>query len=322
MLQRILGSHSEIQTHPEPHVLTPLAFQGYYYQIEKAAFNHRAAAKAFREFVDFLPSSENDYLDACRSYCSVLYSRAIEGSGKRYFLDKTPNYANTILPFIEKVLPEAKFIVLTRHPLAILSSGANTFYGGDYDRFYYNRDVLGSFIPPISRFMRETSVSHIHIRYEDIVTKPECEVKRLLEFLDLDYEQECIHFGKKKHITKTYGDPSIGTYEKPETISLQKWVLDLVNRRDRRRLCEHILRSIPDDDMSMYGYPIETVWAPLNDVNMSGQSVEVENASLRDRLTSMKWSIVRIAQFIASFPAVTRIVRKLVRLCDALLKHR
>ena len=88
---------------------------------------------------------------------------------------------------------------------------------------------------------------------------------------------------RKKHITKTYGDPSIGTYEKPETISLQKWVLDLVNRRDRRRLCEHILRSIPDDDMSMYGYPIETVWAPLNDVNMSGQSVEVENASLRDR---------------------------------------
>ena len=127
MLQRILGSHSDIQTHPEPHVLTPLAFQGYYYQIEKAAYNHRVAAKAFREFVEFLPNSEGDYIEACRSYCAVLYSKALENSGKQYFLDKTPNYANTILPFIEKVLPEAKVIVLTRHPLAVLSSGANTF---------------------------------------------------------------------------------------------------------------------------------------------------------------------------------------------------
>ncbi|MEH6528661.1 MAG: sulfotransferase [Porticoccus sp.] len=226
------------------------------------------------------------------------------------------------MTFIEKVLPEAKLIVLTRHPLAILSSGASTFYGGDYGRFYYNRDVLGTFIPPIAKFMRDTSIPYIHVRYEDLVSKSEYEVKRLLAFLDLDCEQDCINFGKKKHITKTYGDPNIDQYEKPVTASLQKWVMGLVYRRDRRRLCEHILRSIPEDDISMYGYPIETVWTPLDELNLSEQKVDAEHASLRDWLAWMKWSIVRIAQSMAGFPIVTRVVRKLGRLCDALLKHR
>ena len=170
--------------------------------------------------------------------------------------------------------------------------------------------------------MRETRVPHIHIRYEDLVTKSEYEVKRVLDFLNLDYEPECIHFGKKKHITKTYGDPNIGAYEKPEAVSLQKWVLDLANRPDRRRLCERILRSIPDDDMSMYGYPIETVWAPLNDKKRKGLLVGAHNASLRDRLTSMKWSLVRAAQSLVATRVANRIVRKLGSLCDGLLKHR
>ena len=52
LLQRMIGSHSAVHTHPEPHILTPLAFQGYFYRIEKAAYNHTVAANALREFVE------------------------------------------------------------------------------------------------------------------------------------------------------------------------------------------------------------------------------------------------------------------------------
>ena len=55
LLQRLLGSHSKIFTHPEPHIIAPLAHLGFYNQVDRAPYDHINAAKAFREFVDELP---------------------------------------------------------------------------------------------------------------------------------------------------------------------------------------------------------------------------------------------------------------------------
>ena len=90
MLERMLESHSMILGGPEPHVLTPLAHLGYYEAVDKAPYDHILAAESQRLFVDRLPGKEQDYIAACRAYCDVLYGKALEGSGKPFFLDKTP----------------------------------------------------------------------------------------------------------------------------------------------------------------------------------------------------------------------------------------
>src|SRR5688572_18285566 len=90
LLQRMIGSHSEVFTHPEPHLITPLAYLGYHHTVDQAPYDHINAAEAFREFVDELPRGEEDYLDALRAYAGTLYGRVLEGRGKRCFLDKTP----------------------------------------------------------------------------------------------------------------------------------------------------------------------------------------------------------------------------------------
>lgn len=319
MLQRILGSHTKVLTHPEPHILTPLAFQGYFYQVEKASYNHKVAAQAFREFVDYLPDKEEDYLNACRAYCEVLYSRALENSGKHYFLDKTPNYADTILPFIKRLLPKAKFIVLTRHPLAILSSDAHTFYNGDYDKAYFNRDLLGTFIQPIARFLKDSNVMHVHIKYEDLVSNPELHVRRLLTYLNLDYQDGCIHFGEYPHITKTYGDPKIGQHTRPVALSLDSWVKDFMHRPDRRRLCKMIIDKVQPEDLATYGYPTGTLWKPLEDAMRRGD-VKGEGSSLSIRMNALKWRLIRSIQSLAHRPPIARLVKRLCQYCDALMK--
>ena len=93
MLQRMLASHTAIFSHPEPHIITPLAHLGFYNNVDKAPYDHINAAEAIREFVQDLPAGEQDYLDACRSYCDVLYGRMLKKSGKQMLLDKTPAYA-------------------------------------------------------------------------------------------------------------------------------------------------------------------------------------------------------------------------------------
>ena len=46
MLQRMLASHSQIHSHPEPHLITPLHYLGYYAKVDAAPYDHINAAEA------------------------------------------------------------------------------------------------------------------------------------------------------------------------------------------------------------------------------------------------------------------------------------
>lgn len=314
MLQRMLGSHSAVQTHPEPHVLTPLAFQGYYRQIGRADYNHGVAAQALREFVEFLPGGEGDYLDACRAYCAVLYGRARAAHGKAYFLDKTPNYADTILPFIARLLPEARVIVLTRHPVAQLASMADTFYGGDFHKTQALRDCMSTFIPPMAAFMRSQAMPFVHVRYEDLVREPERELRRLLAFLGLPFEPACLDFGGQAHITKTFGDPKIGRHRRPVADSADLWVDALLGRPDRERLCRTALSRIRDDDLAVFGYPAATLFEPLEAARAAGRTAR--DAPPRWP-RSWRWRARLAWQALVRRPAIRRWARAVQRSVDA-----
>lgn len=321
MLQRMLGSHSKILTHPEPHILTPLAFQGYFYEVDKANYNHKVAAAAFREFVDFLPGKEEDYLRACREYCNVLYSSALEGGGREYFLDKTPNYADAILPFVLKLLPEAKIIVLTRHPLAVVSSHANTFDGGNYDLMHFNRDLIGDFIPPIAALMRDTERNFLTIKYEELVSSPDSHIARIFDYLGLEHESSCIDFGKHNHINKTYGDPKIGNHDRPVGDSINSWVNDLKGRPDRTRLCKLMLSRVSDDDLEVYGYSRKELWRPFDEQMAGSQKVQIGILqSFKIHLASINWSLFRFLQSQSKKPKLRRVIKGVGKLCDALTK--
>src|SRR5262249_61897614 len=94
LLQRMLGSHAAIYTHPEPHLITPLAYLGYHDTVDKAPFDHINAAEAIRLFVSGLPHGEQDYLDAIRAYADTMDGRMLATApGQTVVLDKTPGYA-------------------------------------------------------------------------------------------------------------------------------------------------------------------------------------------------------------------------------------
>ena len=164
LLERILSSHSMIKGGTEPHILTPLAHLGLWSKVDKAPYDHIVAALGQQAFVEHLPNQEEDYWQACRAYCDILYDKYMSGSGKQVCLDKTPEYA-TVLPFINKIFPDAKYIVLTRHPVAIFSSFANSFFDGDYRLAQEHEPLLDRYIPPIADFLRQTKIEFLHVCY-------------------------------------------------------------------------------------------------------------------------------------------------------------
>lgn len=263
LLQRMIGSHSQVFTHPEPHLLTPLNYLGYYDTVDKAPFDHINAAQAMRELCQELPRGEEDYLDACRAYASTIYERVLAPSGKAYFLDKTPAYA-LVLPFIARLYPHAKFVVLTRHPFAILHSQAHSFFGGDYRAANDTNPVVKPYVQAIGTFLHEAQVAHVRVRYEDLVQDPEREMRRVLEHLGLDFEPGCVDYGRQKHITKSYGDPmSVEKHQRPVTDSLATWATDLLANPDNMQLARLLADELDPDHLAAWGYERDTLFDAL-----------------------------------------------------------
>jgi hypothetical protein len=262
MFQRMLGSHSAIYTHPEPHIITPLAHLGYYDNVEKAPYDHINAAEAIREYVEELPGGESDYLDACRAYTDVLYGRMLEESGQQMMVDKTPAYA-LVLPFLAKLYPRAKYLVLTRHPLAVLSSYANSFFEGDYDAAVEFNDILGRYVPAMASFMRQTEVPFLRVRYEDLVGEPEARLAEVFGFLGLPNEEGAVDYGKHDHVVKSYGDPKAGQESRPTTKSVSKWAAELAGDEHKLQLARQVVEPLEIADVELWGYDKETLFDPV-----------------------------------------------------------
>jgi len=253
MLQRMLASHSAIYTHPEPHLITPLSHLGYFYNVDKASYDHINAGEAMREFVADLPRGEDDYLDACRAYSDTLYDRMLGTSDKKMFLDKTPAYG-LVLPFLTKLYPNAHYIVLTRHPLAVLSSYASSFFEGDFDAAVAFNNILGRYVPAMAKFLNENAVPQFHIRYEDLVKAPEARMAEIFEFLGLENEADAVDYGKHDHVVKSYGDPKASQQSRPTTKSVSAWAQELADDENKLKIAKHVVEELDPDDIKTWGY--------------------------------------------------------------------
>ncbi len=262
MLQRILSSHSKIATHPEPHLVTPLAHLGIWASVEKAPYDHINAAEAQREFVSDLPGGQDDYWDACRAYLDVLYSRMAEKLGKPMFVDKTPAYA-LVLPFLSRVYPEAKYVVLTRHPLAVFSSYANSFFEGDAKAAFEYNDILGRYVPAMAKFMRQQQVAFHHVKYEDLVSNPARRTEEIFEFLGVEDQPDAINYGDHPHQDKSFGDPKVRHHRKPTTSSVEKWASDLASNPEKEKVARRAVSNLDPQDLLTWGYDKKTLFEPM-----------------------------------------------------------
>lgn len=274
LLMRMLSAHSRIYSRPEPHLFGPLAHLGYYDTVEKAPYDQHQAAQALRDLVGELPRGEQDYLDACRAYVDVLYGRILEarGRGKRFFLDKTPANA-LVLPFITKLFPTAKYVVLTRHPAAIFSSYANSFFEGDYEAARGFNPILSRYIPAMATLLREHSVPLAHLVYEDLVRAPDAALQRICTLIGVDFEPSMIEYGEHEMESKGLGDPlTVNRESRPTTASVSKWAPELAAAPHKKRIVDEMLAAVEDRDLELWGNPRASLWRELDHVTGSPPS--------------------------------------------------
>ncbi|MGY5117255.1 sulfotransferase family protein [Streptomyces sp. 900105755] len=130
----------------------------------------------------------------------VLWDRVLHlelsRSGKDVIVDKTP--PNTLIwPRLHRCWPDARFVLLLRHPGAVVQSLISRRTEPDLDQIY--GEVLG-YAEKLEEARRQLPDAHV-ITYEDLTAEPERVTRGLCEYLGVPWESAMLDYGAQDHGT-------------------------------------------------------------------------------------------------------------------------
>ncbi len=192
LLEQILSSHSAVEGTmelPEIIAMTRALRRG----AETAASYHDVLAELP---ADAFAELGRQYLDRTRVQRKTAAPR---------FIDKMPN--NFLhLGLIQLMLPNAKIIDARRHPLACCFSGFKQHFARGQN-FSYSLDDLGRYYRDYVELMAhvdQTLPGRVHrVIYEQMVDDTEAEVRRLLDYCGLPFEDGCLRFFENDRPVRT-----------------------------------------------------------------------------------------------------------------------
>ena len=135
----------------------------------------------------------------------IRYAQLHRTEGKPFFVDKMPNNFPTI-GFLHLILPNARIIDARRHPLDACVGNYRQHYARG-QTFAYDLTDIGEYYLQYQRMM-----DHWHevlpgrvltVQYEEVVTDFENQVRRILEYCNLPWEDDCITFYETERPVRT-----------------------------------------------------------------------------------------------------------------------
>lgn len=182
LVEQILSSHSQIEgTEELPYVL-------------QAAVEIQAAKPDLTP-EEFLRSASSEQISGMAGVLLKL-SRTHKRSNRPYFIDKNP--ANwRFIGLIHTLLPKARFIDVRRNPLDCGFANYSQHYGAGVAFSYDQRDIAryySDYVRLMRHFEPLLAGRYHRVIYEDLVDAPETEIRRLLDFLGLEFEESCLSF--------------------------------------------------------------------------------------------------------------------------------
>jgi len=183
LLEQIFSSHSMVEGTSELPYLHRIAMS--LNRNRADGINYPGAVRELEE--EHFKILGEDYIKYCQMHRT---------EGAQYFIDKMPNNFPTI-GFLHLILPNAKIIDARRHPLdACVGCYRQLFARGQ--TFTYDLTDIGEYYLQYQRMMdhwNEVLPNRIlTVQYEDVVTDIENQVRRILEYCELPWEDSCVKF--------------------------------------------------------------------------------------------------------------------------------
>jgi len=207
LVEQILASHSQIEGTMELSDLAAVA---------------RTAGRTERDFLDRVKSFGADqFASMGRQYLDQ--TRLFRLEGKPRFIDKMPN--NWLMaPLIHLMLPNARIIDARRNPMACGFSNFKQHYAYG-QAFSYDLGWFGRYYRDYVRLMAHMDrvlPGRVHrLIHEELVRNPDDEIRRLLDYVGVPFEESCLRFHETERAVKT---PSAEQVRRPlSAAGLEQW---------------------------------------------------------------------------------------------------
>ena len=183
LVEQILASHSQVEGTAELPNLGAIANGTGKYRPDDLAYPDTIATLTKRDFESY----GREYLK------QVAHHRVL---GTPFFIDKMPN--NFIhAGWLKLILPNAKIINTRRHPMdSLLGVYKQLFAKGQpftYD-IYDLAEFYRCYIEIMAHWHDVLPGQVLDVHYEDTVTDLETQVRRILDFCGLEFEEGCLRF--------------------------------------------------------------------------------------------------------------------------------
>ena len=192
LLEQILASHSQVDGTMELHEILGLA--------QRLRGRNEGAAPAYP--INLWELDDSYFRRFGEKF--IADTRVYRGDAP-CFIDKMPNNFMHI-GLIRLILPNAKVIDARRHPMACGFSGFKQLFGEGQD-FSYSLEAIGRYYSDYVRLMDHWDAVMpgfvLRVMHEDVVDDLEDQVRRILDFCGLPFEQSCLEFHKTERAVKT-----------------------------------------------------------------------------------------------------------------------
>lgn len=191
LVEQILASHSLIEGTEELHDIERIALA--------MAPNGETGS-----WLDVLPTLSREKAQELGDHY-VDATRRFRFSNRPYFTDKMPSNW-VFLGLIQTILPNAKIIDVRRHPMgcgfANFSQHFNWGINFSYD-LEHIAEFYATYLQQMAHFDATLPGRIHHITYEALIHDTESEVRRLLDYVDLPFEENCLRFFENRRAVYT-----------------------------------------------------------------------------------------------------------------------
>jgi len=193
LLEQILASHSQIDGTKElVHILSFVRRLG--------GRRKKSEASRYPEVLKTLAAEQmvelgQEFLDRSR----------IQRGSAPYFIDKMPNNFFHV-GLISLILPNARIIDARRHPMAACLSGYTQLFARGQPFTYSLADIgkyYCDYVAVMDHWDAVLPGKVLRVQYEDVVENTDEQVRRMLDFCDLPFEESCLQFHQNERAVRT-----------------------------------------------------------------------------------------------------------------------
>jgi tetratricopeptide (TPR) repeat protein len=194
LLEQILASHSQVEGTMElPNILALAHKLGGRRRIdEEPEYPANLAELSREELTEFGDAFIRD---------TMIHRKA----GTPFFIDKMPNNFRHI-GLIQMILPNAKIIDARRGAMGCCFSGFKQLFA-EGQEFTYGLEEIGhyykDYVALMDHWDRVLPGKILRVRYEEVVADLDKQVRRLLDFCGLPFEEACINFHENERAVRT-----------------------------------------------------------------------------------------------------------------------